>query len=277
MPVVHQTPRDRLAHAGLSHLRSKDSVDQGGLADTGLAKHGEVEAPQGGERLGESLAKEGLHLTLAQVLCPGGLGRDGIRLVNGHGFTVCPAGYRGRVFRIAAVLAAVAVLVTVAAAGTLLSLGGVDFLRDSRVIAVPADLKPVILEAAQRCPVVPASVLAAQLASESSWDPRAVSPAGASGIAQFMPEVWDQYAVDGDGDGIIDIWNPVDAIHSAAELNCVNATLVADVPGDRLNNILAAYNAGFNQVVRYEGVPPFPETQEYVERVLSRAERIQLD
>ena len=180
-------------------------------------------------------------------------------------------------FRIAAVLAAVAVLVTVAAAGTLLSLGGVDFLRDSRVIAVPADLKPVILEAAQRCPVVPASVLAAQLASESSWDPRAVSPAGASGIAQFMPEVWDQYAVDGDGDGIIDIWNPVDAIHSAAELNCVNATLVADVPGDRLNNILAAYNAGFNQVVRYEGVPPFPETQEYVERVLSRAERIQLD
>ena len=132
-------------------------------------------------------------------------------------------------FRIAAVLAAVAVLVTVAAAGTLLSLGGVDFLRNSRVIAVPADLKPVILEAAQRCPVVPASVLAAQLASESSWDPRAVSPAGASGIAQFMPEVWDQYAVDGDGDGIIDIWNPVDAIHSAAELNCVNATLVADV------------------------------------------------
>ena len=119
-------------------------------------------------------------------------------------------------------------------------------------------------------------VLAAQLASESSWDPRAVSPAGATGLAQFMPEVWEQYAVDGDDDGDRDIFDPVDAIHSAAELNCVNAELVADVPGDRLRNILAAYNAGFNQVVRYEGVPPFPETEQYVERVLSRAERIEL-
>jgi soluble lytic murein transglycosylase-like protein len=104
-----------------------------------------------------------------------------------------------------------------------------------------------------------------------------VSPAGATGLAQFMPEVWEQYAVDGDNDGDRDIYDPVDAIHSAAELNCVNAELVADVPGNRLRNILAAYNAGFNQVVRYEGVPPFPETEQYVERVLSRAERIQLD
>jgi soluble lytic murein transglycosylase-like protein len=174
-----------------------------------------------------------------------------------------------------AIIGAVVVLVIVAGAGGILVLGGADFLRD-RVVVVPEELRPIIVEAADRCPVVPAKVLAAQLASESSWDPRAVSPAGATGLAQFMPEVWEQYAVDGDGDGDTDIYDPVDAIHSAAALNCVNAELVADVPGDRLRNILAAYNAGFNQVVRYEGVPPFPETEEYVERVLSRAERIEL-
>ena len=173
-------------------------------------------------------------------------------------------------------IAGAAIVLLIAAFGALLALGGADLLRDSRAVVVPAELRPVIIEAAERCPVVPASVLAAQLASESSWNPRAVSPAGASGIAQFMPEVWEQYAVDGDGDGTTDIWNPVDAIHSAAELNCINARLVADVPGDRLSNILAAYNAGFNSVVRYGGIPPFPETQEYVKRVLSRAERVEL-
>ena len=174
-----------------------------------------------------------------------------------------------------AIAGAAIVLLGVTAAGAFLALGGVDLLRE-RAVVVPEELRPVIVEAAQRCPVVPATVLAAQLASESSWDPRAVSPAGATGLAQFMPEVWEQYAVDGDNDGDRDIYDPIDAIHSAAELNCVNAGLVADVPGDRLRNILAAYNAGFNQVVRYEGVPPFPETEQYVERVLSRAERIEL-
>ena len=174
-----------------------------------------------------------------------------------------------------AIVGAVLVLVAVAGAGGILALGGADLLRD-RVVVVPEELRPVIVEAAERCPVVPAKVLAAQLASESSWDPRAVSPAGATGLAQFMPAVWEQYAVDGDGDGDRDIYDPVDAIHSAAALNCVNAELVAGVPGDRLKNILAAYNAGFNQVLKFEGVPPFPETEEYVERVLSRAERIEL-
>lgn len=154
--------------------------------------------------------------------------------------------------------------------------GGLERMRESRAVAVPEEYRAEIKAAAQRCPAVPAEVLAAQLATESSWDPGAESPAGALGLAQFMPEVWDQYAVDGDGDGKTQVRNPIDAIHSAAALNCVNRDLVAEVPGDELRNILAAYNAGFNQVIRYGGVPPFPETEAYVDRVLRRAQLIEL-
>ena len=141
-------------------------------------------------------------------------------------------------------------------------------------VVVPEALRPVLQDAAQRCDAVPIEVLAAQIAAESGWDERAVSPAGARGIAQFMPEVWKQYGIDGDGDGKASVWNPVDAIHSAAELNCLNRRLVRRAEGDRLRNTLAAYNAGFGSVLKYDGVPPFPETRAYVERILESAKTI---
>ncbi|HEV8025047.1 MAG TPA: lytic transglycosylase domain-containing protein [Candidatus Nanopelagicales bacterium] len=139
---------------------------------------------------------------------------------------------------------------------------------------IPAEFSPVIAEAAVRCPAVPSRVLAAQIAVESAWKSDAVSPAGAEGIAQFMPATWEQYGLDADGDGTADVWDPIDAIHSAAALNCVNRSLVAQVPGTPLHNILAAYNAGHGAVREYDGVPPFPETEQYIERVLDLAERM---
>lgn len=140
---------------------------------------------------------------------------------------------------------------------------------------VPAIYEPIVLAAAERCPSIPPHVLAAQIAAESNWDPDAVSTAGALGIAQFMPKTWEQFGIDADGDGTADVWNPQDAIHSAAALNCTNRRLVRKVPGDRLVNTLAAYNAGHGAVRKYEGLPPFPETQGYVERILRNADRIE--
>jgi hypothetical protein len=141
---------------------------------------------------------------------------------------------------------------------------------------VPAELTTVLIRAAKRCEAVPVEVLAAQIAAESGWDPQAVSPVGAQGIAQFMPEVWDQYGLDGDKDGRADVWNPVDAIHSASALNCINRKLVRGAAGDRLTNTLAAYNAGYGNVLKYDGVPPFPETEAYVARILEFAKEIKL-
>ena len=142
--------------------------------------------------------------------------------------------------------------------------------------AVPAQYKATVVRAAATCPGLTPKLLAAQIQQESGWDSRAASPAGAQGIAQFMPSVWKAYGVDGDGDGVVDVWNPHDAIPSAAHLDCVLLHDVASVPGDHVRNMLAAYNAGPQQVRRYGGVPPFPETRAYVSQVLVNAARIQL-
>ncbi len=143
-------------------------------------------------------------------------------------------------------------------------------------IVVPEEYRDIIKDAAQRCEAVPVEVFAAQIAAESGWDPSARSGAGAKGIAQFMPAVWDQYGIDGDDDGEIDVWNPVDAIHSAAALNCLNRKLVRDASGNRLRNTIAAYNAGFSAVRKYDGVPPYPETEAYVEKIFENAKTIVL-
>jgi membrane-bound lytic murein transglycosylase B len=73
-------------------------------------------------------------------------------------------------------------------------------------------------------------------------------------------KVWQYYAADADGDGVASVYDPADAIYAAA-------ALVRDLQGIVGNNpklLLAAYNAGPGNVRRYDGVPPFPETQAYV-------------
>lgn len=141
-------------------------------------------------------------------------------------------------------------------------------------VTVPEEYSELILAASDRCPAIPAEIFAAQLHAESGWDPAAISSAGAQGIAQFMPSTWEQYGFDADGDGKADVLNPVDAVHSAAALNCINRKLVAEVSGKRLINTLAAYNAGFGSVRKYDGMPPFPETENYVEKILRNSQSL---
>jgi cell wall-associated NlpC family hydrolase len=133
--------------------------------------------------------------------------------------------------------------------------------------AVPAAFRDLVQKAGNRCGAINPALLAAQLYQESGFNPRAKSPAAAQGIAQFIPGTWATHGVDGDGDGDRDVWDPADAIPSAAEYDCTLAKYVKDVPGNQTENMLAAYNAGAYAVIKYGGVPPYKETRNYVKTI----------
>ncbi|MFB7476459.1 NlpC/P60 family protein [Kitasatospora sp. NPDC056184] len=136
---------------------------------------------------------------------------------------------------------------------------------------VPAAYQGPIEQWGRLCPDLSPPLLAAQLYQESGFDPRARSGVGAEGLAQFMPGTWASYGTDGNNDGRRDPWDPLDAIASAATFDCALARDVAKVPGDRQSNMLAAYNAGPGAVAKYQGVPPYRETQGYVRNILATA------
>jgi Transglycosylase SLT domain/D-alanyl-D-alanine carboxypeptidase/Putative Flp pilus-assembly TadE/G-like len=120
---------------------------------------------------------------------------------------------------------------------------------------VPARFREPILRAAARWNVS-AALLAAQLLVESNFDPHAVSPAGAQGIAQFMPGTAAAY-------GLKDPFDPEQAINAQAHLMSDLLRRFRSIP-----LALAAYNAGPGAVAACDCVPPYPETRVYVARIL---------
>jgi soluble lytic murein transglycosylase-like protein len=103
---------------------------------------------------------------------------------------------------------------------------------------------------------VGAALLAAQLYAESNFNPNAVSSAGAQGIAQFTPGTARTY-------GLTDPFDPEASIEAQAHLMHDLLAQLGSVP-----LALAAYNAGPGRVRACMCVPPIPETQGYVARIL---------
>jgi hypothetical protein len=104
---------------------------------------------------------------------------------------------------------------------------------------------------------LPPALVKAVIAAESAFDPLAVSRKGAQGLMQLMPQTAAQLGVD-------------DPLEPASNVKGGSGYLRAmiDRYGD-LSRALAAYNAGPTAVDRYGGVPPYRETRDYVERVLT--------
>lgn len=105
---------------------------------------------------------------------------------------------------------------------------------------------------------VPAELVKAVMFAESAFNPDAVSRAGAQGLMQLMPPTQAQL-------GVVDAFDPEENIRGGTRLL---ADLVRRYEGNtRL--AVAAYNAGPGAITRFGGVPPYPETQGYVEKVLA--------
>ncbi|MFC5571386.1 lytic transglycosylase domain-containing protein [Lysobacter yangpyeongensis] len=92
--------------------------------------------------------------------------------------------------------------------------------------------------------------------TESGFDAKALSPKGAQGVMQLMPETARSY-------GVTDAYSPVQSIDAGARH--LHA-LLRRYRGD-LTLAAAAYNAGVGAVARFGGVPPYRETQDYIAKV----------
>jgi cell wall-associated NlpC family hydrolase len=134
--------------------------------------------------------------------------------------------------------------------------------------APSADATPydsMILQAAKANGIDPA-LLKALVKQESGFNPNAVSGAGAEGLTQLMPSTAASL-------GVTDPTDPMQSLMGGAKY----LKQELDQFGGNESFAVAAYNAGGGAVQRYGGIPPYPETQAYVPKVLAAAQQYRAD
>jgi soluble lytic murein transglycosylase-like protein len=124
---------------------------------------------------------------------------------------------------------------------------------------IQANLETIIQAAAREQRLDPA-LIKGVIQTESSFNARAVSGAGAKGLMQLMDGTARSL-------GVADSFDPAQNVRGGARL----LRQLLDRYGGNLDLALAAYNAGPGAVDRYGGVPPFAETQAFVGRVRAAA------
>jgi len=119
------------------------------------------------------------------------------------------------------------------------------------------DLDLIIFRAAQRQGVDPRFVHAV-IQQESKYDPEATSPAGAQGLMQLMPDTAKRF-------NCKDVKDQVCNVEAGTKYL---AWLLKRFNGD-VSLALAGYNAGEGAVDKYQGIPPYHETQNYVKKIVA--------
>ena len=136
-------------------------------------------------------------------------------------------------------------------------------LAPPKLVVVPATPTQLVERAAEKHGL-PADFVKLVARAESAFNPKALSPKGAIGLMQLMPQTAAALNVD-----------PHDAEQNAE----AGARLLKDLllqyqdQPDQLRRALAAYNAGPAAVAKYNGVPPYRETQLYVDKIVGQYKR----
>lgn len=133
---------------------------------------------------------------------------------------------------------------------------GASGATSSSYMVDPHTFDPIIAEVAGRYQMDRALVKAV-IRAESGFQPRAVSRKGARGLMQLMPETALLH-------GVRNIHEPSQNIEGGVQ----HLRMLLDRYGGNVPLALAAYNAGEQAVDQHGGIPPFPETRDYVWRVL---------
>lgn len=124
-------------------------------------------------------------------------------------------------------------------------------------INCPNDLEEIFQQASEKYNIS-IDLLKAVAKAESDFDPDCTSSSGAMGIMQLMPET-------AKGLGVTDAYDPYQNIMGGAKYLAENLSIYN---GD-ISLATAAYNAGRGAVKKYNGIPPYTETQNYVKKILN--------
>lgn len=120
---------------------------------------------------------------------------------------------------------------------------------------VNPELDQIVQDAAERHDLDP-ELVKAVISTESGWNSRAISDKGAMGLMQLIPSTAQRFGVG----------NPFDPAQNIEGGTSYLKTLLDRYNGD-LKKSLAAYNAGEHAVDQSGGIPAYPETQRYVQKV----------